>query len=104
MINLISNSMKYSPESTEIDLNFEKTDNGVTITVRDRGIGIPEDEQKHMFDKFFRAKNTGNVQGTGLGLTIVKRYVELMGGNINFISKPGEGTTFKLELHGSKVP
>lgn len=97
MVNLISNSIKYSPENTAINLHSENAES-ITITVQDQGIGIPEEEQKHMFMKFFRAKNAGNVQGTGLGLTIVKRYVELMNGAVRFISKPCEGTTFIIEL------
>ena len=97
VVNLISNSIKYSPEDTAINLHFENAEH-ITITVQDQGIGIPEQEQKHMFIKFFRANNTGNIQGTGLGLTIVKRYVELMNGAVRFISKPGEGTTFMIEL------
>lgn len=102
MVNLISNSIKYSPENTAINLHSENAE-GITITVEDHGIGIPEEEQKHMFNKFFRAKNTGNVQGTGLGLTIVKRYVELMNGTVGFVSKPGEGTSFIIELPQSRV-
>ncbi|CAN5186524.1 hypothetical protein BH23BAC2_BH23BAC2_01640 [soil metagenome] len=78
MMNLLSNSIKYSSEDTEINLCSENIDYKFTITIKDQGIGIPEEEQKNMFSKFFRAKNTGNIQGTGLGLTIVKKYVELM--------------------------
>ena len=70
----------------------------VVFAVQDHGIGIPEEEQRYLYNKFFRAKNTGNVQGTGLGLTIVKRYVELMGGHITFYSRQGEGTTFTIEI------
>ena len=70
----------------------------MVITVQDNGIGIPEEEQKYLYNKFFRAKNTGSVQGTGLGLTIVKRYVELMGGSVSFQSKAGEGTTFTIKI------
>jgi len=63
-----------------------------------QGIGIPEDEQKHLFDKFFRARNTGETQGTGLGLTIVKRYVELLGDTVGFVSKEHQGTTFSITI------
>ncbi len=97
MVNLISNSIKYSSEDSPINIYFENA-GCITITVQDHGIGIPEEEQKYMFNKFFRANNTGNVQGTGLGLTIVKRYVELMNGTVRFISKLGEGTSFTIEL------
>ncbi|MGC1243977.1 MAG: PAS domain-containing sensor histidine kinase [Chryseosolibacter sp.] len=98
LVNLLSNSVKYSPPDTEIIISSENGPERVRIVVQDHGIGIPEEEQKYLYNKFFRAKNTGNVQGTGLGLTIVKRYVELMGGVIEFFSKPGEGTTFTLQV------
>lgn len=98
LVNLLSNSVKYSPADSKIEVVSENREKSVVISVRDHGIGIPEDEQKHLFSKFFRAKNTGNVQGTGLGLTIVKRYVELMHGHIEFASKTGVGTTFTIEL------
>ncbi|UII30653.1 PAS domain-containing sensor histidine kinase [Fulvivirga ulvae] len=96
--NLISNAVKYSPDGTVIDLQVQNTQGTLQIIIRDQGIGIPEEEQVHLFNKFFRATNTGNVQGTGLGLTIVKRYVELMKGTINFKSIPGEGTVFTIKL------
>ena len=68
------------------------------LSVKDQGIGIPEVEQKHLFERFFRAHNAINIQGTGLGLNLVKRYVEIMGGSINFKSKEGEGSTFIVFL------
>ena len=97
LVNLLSNSIKYSPENATIRISLS-IDRDVVIAVQDNGIGIPEDEQKYLYNKFFRAKNTGNVQGTGLGLTIVKRYVELMGGSVSFQSKIGEGTTFTINI------
>lgn len=98
LVNLLSNSVKYSPVDSEVKVICQNTDNLVVITVADQGIGIPEEEQKYLYNKFFRAKNTGNIQGTGLGLTIVKRYVELMHGKIHFSSAAGVGTTFTIEL------
>ncbi len=98
MVNLLSNAIKYSDEETDIDLNSLNDNKTVFIHVKDQGIGIPYDEQKNLYNKFFRAKNTTNIQGTGLGLTIVKRYVELMNGTIRFESREGEGTTFYIEL------
>lgn len=98
VINLVSNAIKYSSEDTVINLRTHVEENLITISIQDHGIGIPEEEQKHLFEKFFRAKNTGTVQGTGLGLTIVKRYVELMGGYIEFVSKVHEGTTFTIRI------
>lgn len=98
ILNLLSNSIKYSPEGKGIYLYMEVTDSSLKITVKDEGIGIPEEEQKNMYNKFFRAKNTANIQGTGLGLTIVKRYTELLNGTVQFYSKINEGTTFTIEL------
>jgi signal transduction histidine kinase len=98
ILNLLSNAMKYSPENTDIVLTSHQEDNNVTISIQDHGIGIPEEEQKFLFNKFFRAKNAGTIQGTGLGLTIVKLYVDLMGGSIAFSSRQNEGTTFTIRL------
>ena len=98
LVNLLSNSVKYSAMDTEIIVTSENREDSVVIVVQDHGIGIPEEDQKFLYSKFFRARNTGNVQGTGLGLTIVKRYVELMGGKIECKSKADEGTTFTLEI------
>jgi signal transduction histidine kinase len=98
MVNLISNAIKYSAEQTEIELYSSNNGHCVFIEVHDHGIGIPEEEQKNLYNKFFRAKNTANIQGTGLGLTIVKRYVELMSGIIRFKSSEGKGTVFYVEL------
>jgi len=98
MLNLLSNAVKYSGEHKDIKLRTDINNKRVTISVKDSGIGIPEDEQRHLFTKFYRAKNAVNIQGTGLGLNIVKRYVELMDGSINFTSKSNEGTTFIVEF------
>ncbi len=96
IINLISNAIKYSGENTFIEFNTEINDYSCIITVKDNGIGIPEEEQKNLFEPFFRAHNTGNIPGTGLGLNIVKRYVKLMKGKVLFESKQHIGTTFTL--------
>ena len=72
----------------------------ITISVKDEGIGIPEDAQKELFGKFFRASNAMNIQGTGLGLSIVKKYVELIKGTIDFTSKENKGTTFIISFPG----
>ncbi|MGZ6489259.1 MAG: ATP-binding protein [Bacteroidia bacterium] len=98
LLNLLSNACKYSPENKEIDFGTEVGKNRVIIRVKDSGIGIPESEQKNLFSKFYRAKNATNIQGTGLGLNIVRRYVELMEGGISFTSKLNEGTTFTVEF------
>lgn len=96
LFNLISNSSKYSQPGERIVLWCSATPEGLKFQVSDEGIGIPEEDQKHLFDRFFRASNAGNVQGTGLGLNIVKRYVDLLGGSISFQSIYGQGSTFTV--------
>jgi len=96
LFNLISNASKYSEAGKTIFIKCKDEGSHVTFTVRDEGIGIPDEDQKHLFDRFFRASNAGNVQGTGLGLNIVKRYVELLDGNISFASKYGQGSIFTV--------
>nr|MBC7612880.1 PAS domain-containing sensor histidine kinase [Pseudopedobacter sp.] len=96
IINLISNAIKYSGENTFIEFNTEITDENCFIIVSDNGIGIPLSEQKHLFQAFFRAHNTGNIPGTGLGLNIVDRYVKLLNGEVEFESAENKGTKFTL--------
>ncbi len=98
LLNLLSNACKYSGEGKEINFNTEVSNKTVSIQVTDKGIGIPESEQKNLFEKFYRAKNATNIQGTGLGLNIVKRYVELLDGSIGFNSVLNEGTTFTVKF------
>jgi signal transduction histidine kinase len=96
IVNLIANAIKYSGENTFIEFNTEVSDDKCTITIKDNGIGIPENDQKHLFEAFFRAHNTGNIPGTGLGLNIVARYTSLMNGTIEFKSNLNHGTLFIL--------
>lgn len=96
IINLISNSIKYSGENTFIEFNTEMDEEHCFITIKDNGIGIPLTEQKHLFQAFFRAHNTGNIPGTGLGLNIVDRYVKLLNGEVEFESAEHTGTKFTL--------
>jgi PAS domain S-box-containing protein len=98
LFNLISNASKYSAAGKSIHLHTHYWNNHVAIAVKDEGIGIPKADLKHLFDRFFRASNAGQVQGTGLGLNIVKRYIELLGGEINFTSEEGKGSTFTVTL------
>ncbi|MFN0176541.1 MAG: ATP-binding protein [Saprospiraceae bacterium] len=99
LINLISNASKYSPEGSPILVETAVDENKIRISVRDRGMGIPESEQKHLFDRFFRASNAANTtQGTGLGLYIVQRYAEMMNGSVGFESVVEEGSVFWVEL------
>lgn len=96
IVNLIANAIKYSGENTFIEFNTEISAKSFSITLTDNGIGIPKSEQKHLFDAFFRAHNTGSIPGTGLGLNIVKRYVKLMNGEVKFESAENKGATFTL--------
>jgi signal transduction histidine kinase len=97
-INLFSNAIKYSDPGKPIDCFVAIENNELNISIQDHGIGIPEEEQQHLFTRFFRAHNVENIPGTGLGLNIVKRYVELMNGRIHFESTLGEGTTFHVHI------
>jgi signal transduction histidine kinase len=98
LINLLSNAIKYSPENQPIDVRSFQHGNHLKIEVSDKGIGIPENEQHRLFNRFFRAENAINIQGTGLGLHIVKKYVDLLRGEISFNSKLEAGTTFTVIL------
>lgn len=100
--NLIANAVKYSGDSSKIEINIRDTDLHTEISVADDGIGIPESEQKFIFDIFYRGSNVLNIQGTGLGLNIVKKYLDVLQGSISFKSKENEGTQFTIKLpkHG----
>lgn len=98
IINLISNAIKYSGENTFIEFNTAINAEILSVTIKDNGIGIPDSDQKHLFEAFFRAHNTGNIPGTGLGLNIVTRYVGLMNGQIQFSSTVNQGTSFTLSF------
>ena len=98
LMNLLSNASKYSEEGSEIQLYTDADMNKVSIRVTDTGIGIPEEEQKDIFRRFFRAQNAETIQGAGLGLNIVKRYLELLNGTISFSSRENEGASFVVEL------
>lgn len=98
IINLISNAIKYSGENTFIDFNTEINERDCIIVVRDNGIGIPESDHEHLFKAFFRAHNTGNIPGTGLGLNIVARYTELMKGRVAFESSVNQGAVFSISF------
>ncbi len=100
--NLLSNALKYSPKGAAVDLKIlEDNSNNIPkiiIEVCDRGIGIPEDSQKHLFESFYRANNVGSTPGTGLGLSIVNKAVELYQGSIIIDSKLNQGTKIIVEL------
>jgi signal transduction histidine kinase len=98
LFNLLSNAVKYSSIGSPVDfeLNFQNTQ--VIFQIKDQGIGIPLEDQKHLFETFHRAKNVGTISGTGLGLAIVKKSVDLHGGQIAIESIVGVGTTFIVTL------
>jgi len=96
IINLLSNASKYSYEAQDIRFVVKKQENIFSINIIDEGIGIPLSEQKHLFERFFRAKNALNIHGTGLGLNITQKYIELMNGKINIHSIENKGTDVTL--------
>ncbi|HEY9876720.1 MAG TPA: ATP-binding protein [Candidatus Obscuribacterales bacterium] len=96
--NLLSNAIKYSPEGENIRFEVMCDRETVRFQIQDRGIGIPPEDQKRLFEPFHRATNVSTISGTGLGLTIVKRSVDLHGGQIDVQSEVGVGTTFRVTL------
>lgn len=98
LFNLLSNAIKFSPEGGTVDLKIDSGKNAISIVVSDKGIGISKEDQKHLFERFFRGQNATNIQGTGLGLNIVLKYLELMKGKINVKSEENKGTTFIISI------
>jgi PAS domain S-box-containing protein len=98
ILNLLTNAIKFSPSDKKVHLWTKIENDRLYVTVRDEGMGIPEEDKKHLFERFFRGSNAMTVQGTGLGLHIVGRYTEMLGGEINCTSQLGKGTSFNLEI------
>ncbi len=98
LINLLSNAIKYSDENKLIEFEIEIREDNILFKVKDEGIGIPADEHSLLFTRFYRARNATNIQGTGLGLHIVSRYMDLIGGKVKFESEEGVGSEFTLEI------
>lgn len=98
LFNLISNAIKYSPVDSIIQCHTRYENGFILIDIIDQGMGIPTADQKHLFTRFFRASNAINIQGTGLGLNIVRNYIELLNGSIHFESEQGKGTQFHIKL------
>ena len=96
--NLMYNAVKYSPENSTIDLKIIKNGKNIQFIIIDKGIGIPLNDQKYIFNRYFRAENALNTQGTGIGLSIVKAHIENLGGTISFKSKEHKGSVFTLKL------
>jgi PAS domain S-box-containing protein len=98
LVNLVSNAIKFSPENTCIKVTTEINQKKTSITIIDQGIGIPVEDQVHLFERFFRASNVTNIQGTGLGLHIVGRYIDLINGAIEYKSELEQGSQFIITL------
>jgi signal transduction histidine kinase len=98
LINLLGNAIKFSNENSTVHLETYQQNNRLRILIRDEGIGISEGDQDQLFDSFFRGKNASNIQGTGLGLHIVKKYLELLRGTISLKSILDKGSTFIIEI------
>jgi PAS domain S-box-containing protein len=96
--NLLGNAIKYSPENTLIKFEIKMQDEKIIFIITDEGMGIPEKDQKHIFERYFRAENALLNQGTGIGLNIAKVHLENLGGSINFTSRENVGTKFIVEL------
>ncbi|MBI4049279.1 MAG: HAMP domain-containing histidine kinase [Candidatus Doudnabacteria bacterium] len=98
--NLVSNAISYTPESGSVSIALSVQDGTILVSIKDTGVGIPKEEQKQVFTKFFRGTNILNFEtnGTGLGLYITKAFVEASGGRIWFRSEENKGTTFYFTL------
>ena len=102
--NLLSNAVKYSPGGGTVKFVVGRLPDRVEFTVRDHGIGIPEEDQARLFESFHRARNVGNISGTGLGLSIVKKAVDRHGGTIRVDSRAAAGTTFHVSIPIEAAP
>ncbi len=98
LLNLISNAIKFSGENTEVWIFTLATANQLSLRIEDSGMGISEEDQAHLFERFFRGHNATNIQGTGLGLNIIANYLKIIGGTINLSSNLGKGSVFKVEM------
>jgi PAS domain S-box-containing protein len=102
MVNLISNAIKFSNEHSVVDVLVDSKDGWLCLQVKDQGIGISDEDKRHLFGRFFRGKNAQNIQGTGLGLNIITKYLELLNGSITVDSELNVGTTFRIQLPQKK--
>ncbi|HZX64689.1 MAG TPA: hybrid sensor histidine kinase/response regulator, partial [Myxococcales bacterium] len=100
VVNLVQNAIKYSPQGGRVEVSVERNGSQARVTVTDEGIGIPTDEQGHIFERFFRAQNaaTRNYGGLGIGLYVSNEIVERHGGAFEVVSDPGKGTTFAFTI------
>lgn len=98
LLNLLSNAIKFTGEDGLINITTSNTPKEIKLIVKDNGIGIAKEDQQYLFERFFRAKNATNIQGTGLGLTIIVKYLEALDGKIAFESELNQGTTFTITI------
>ena len=98
LLNLIGNAIKFSEENSSVFVDCKITGDALFIAIKDTGIGISKEDQEHLFERFFRAHNASNIQGTGLGLHIISKYLELMSGQISIDSELGKGSTFTITI------
>ena len=98
LINLITNAIKFSADGSPIYVKSDVQNGQAKVSVTDKGIGISEEDQEHLFSTFFRGKNAMNIQGTGMGLHIVKRYIDLLDGDVQLESRLNEGTTISFSI------
>ncbi len=98
ILNIVTNAVKYSPDGKRIDVTGRSTDGRVSIAIRDHGVGIPESELPDLFSAYFRASTSTGIAGTGVGLSLVKAFVDMHGGDIEVVSTVGEGSTFTIVL------
>ena len=98
LLNLLSNALKYSGPGTTVTVRTHCRDNQLTMSVQDQGVGISAPDLARLFERFFRAASAAEIPGTGLGLYIVARYLELLGGRIDLASELGAGTTFTVTI------
>jgi signal transduction histidine kinase len=98
LFNLISNAIKYTPKGGHITIGAQREEPWIIITVSDTGIGIPEDDQSRVFGKFERSNNALQLSGVGLGLSLVKSFIELHGGTIDVQSNPEKGTCITCRI------
>ena len=96
--NLLSNAIKFSGDESKIEVSSTVTAADIILVVKDNGMGISAEDQIHLFERFFRGANVTNIQGTGLGLHIVGKYVEILGGSVTFKSELENGATFIVTL------
>lgn len=98
MINLLTNAAKYSPDEASIRVTASTENGNAVLSVEDEGMGIPPEEQARVFERFYQSSLVSGKRGTGVGLSIVRRYVELQGGRVWVESERGSGSAFRFTL------